>query len=85
MPFEPIPLPDTSRLPPPQAIVNVVRLAGRGAGQGLPGGEEEPPLEPVPEASIRAVVPHLEPQVAAMVQLQHLSGARPQEVVAIRP
>jgi integrase len=40
---------------------------------------------PVAEEAIRAVLPHLSPQVAAMVQLQHLCGARPQEVVLIRP
>src|SRR5262249_23386777 len=43
------------------------------------------PVEPVPEALVRAVLPHLSPQVAAMVQIQHLCGARPQEVVALRP
>jgi hypothetical protein len=30
-------------------------------------------------------VSHLSPSVAAIVQLQHLCGARPREVVAIRP
>jgi hypothetical protein len=39
----------------------------------------------VSEAAIRAIPPYLSPQVAAMIQLQHLCGARPQEVVAIRP
>jgi integrase len=39
----------------------------------------------VPEEHIRAVLPHLSPQVATMVQLQHLCGARPQEVILIRP
>jgi integrase len=39
----------------------------------------------VPEAAIRAVLAHLSPQVAAMIQLQHRCGARLQEVVAIRP
>jgi integrase len=43
------------------------------------------PVESVPEESIRAIQPHLSPQVAAMIQLQHLCGARPQEVVTIRP
>ena len=43
------------------------------------------PVEPVAEESIRAILPHLSPQVAAMLQLQHLCGAGPQEVVTIRP
>jgi hypothetical protein len=39
----------------------------------------------VSEAAIRAILPHLSPRVAAMIQLQHLCGARPQEVITIRP
>jgi len=39
----------------------------------------------VAEESIRSVLPHLSPQVAAMVQLQHLCETRPQEVDLIRP
>jgi len=42
-------------------------------------------VEPLSEAAIRATLPHLSPQVAAMVQLQDLTVARPQEVVANRP
>jgi integrase len=41
--------------------------------------------DPVAEESIRANLPHLSPRVAAMIQFQHLCGARPQEVVTIRP
>jgi integrase len=57
----------------------------RGLRKGRSAARETEPVAPVPEASIEAVLPHLSPQVAAMVQLQHLCGARPQEVVAIRP
>ncbi len=57
----------------------------KGLRKGRSAAKETDPVEPVPEAAIRAVLPHLSPQVAAMVQLQHLCGARPQEVVAIWP
>src|SRR5207248_2562298 len=52
---------------------------------GRSAAREIGPVMPVPEESIRAILPHLSPQVPAMVQLQHLCGARPREVVAIRP
>jgi hypothetical protein len=56
-----------------------------GLRQGRTEAREMAPVEPVAEESIRAILPHLSPQVAAMIQLQHLCGARPQEVVTIRP
>ena len=59
--------------------------ATEGAAPGPFGGQGDAPVEPVAEESIRAILPHLSPQVAAMIQLQHLCGARPQEVVTIRP
>jgi integrase len=40
---------------------------------------------PVPEGHVEAVLPHLPPPVAAMVQLQLLTGTRPQEVMHLRP
>jgi integrase len=57
----------------------------KGLRKGRSAARETVPIEPVPEAAIRAILPHLSPQVAAMIQLQHLCGARPQEVVSIRP
>jgi integrase len=57
----------------------------KGLRKGRSAAKETGPVEPVSEEAIRAILPHLSPQVAAMVQLQHLCGARPQEVVAIRP
>lgn len=46
---------------------------------------ETKPVLPVPEEHIQAILPHLSPQVAAMVRLQHHGGARPQEVIGILP
>jgi integrase len=57
----------------------------KGLRKGRSNARETAPVEPVAEESIRAILPHLSPQVAAMIQLQHLCGARPQEVVSIRP
>jgi integrase len=57
----------------------------KGLRKGRPAARETAPVEPVSEAAIRAVLPHFSPQVAAMIQIQHLTGARPQEVVALRP
>jgi integrase len=57
----------------------------KGLRKGRSAARETGPVEPVSEAAMQAVLPHLSPQVATMVQLQHLCGARPQEVTAIRP
>jgi integrase len=40
---------------------------------------------PIPTEHVEAVLPHLPPPVAAMVQLQLLTGTRPQEVIHLRP
>ena len=57
----------------------------KGLRKGRSEARETAPVEPVSEAAVEAILPHLSPQVAAMVQLQLLSGCRPQEVIAIRP
>jgi integrase len=63
-----------------QALQTVKALkAGRSAAR------ETAPVKPVPEEVVRATLPFLPAQVAAMVQLQLLTGARPGEIIAIRP
>jgi integrase len=57
----------------------------RGLRKGRSDARETPKVLPVPVNDVYAVVPHLPPTVAAMVQLQLLCGARPQEVTTIRP
>lgn len=42
------------------------------------------PVQPVAEADVAAILPHLSSQVATMVQLQWLTGMRPGEVCAMR-
>jgi integrase len=45
---------------------------------------ETQPVRPVPEADFRAVLPHLPREVAAMAELQWLTGMRPGEVTQMR-
>jgi len=59
------------------------------AVEGLRAGEssarEPRDVRPVPEEYINAVLPHVSRQVAAMIKLQLLCGARPIEITLIRP
>ncbi len=56
---------------------------------GLRRGRTEAPdhklVAPVSDEDIEATLTHLPPLVADMVRLQRLSGARPGEIVALRP
>ncbi len=63
-----------------QALLSVAGLR-----KGRSDAKEAVPIGPVPEAHVLETLPHLSPQVAAMVRLQMLTGARPGEVAAIRP
>lgn len=45
---------------------------------------EAPPIRPVPEAHIEAMLPHVARPVAAMIRLQMLTGMRPGEVTMMR-
>jgi integrase len=46
---------------------------------------EAPKVEPVSDPDVDATLPHLRPQVRAMVQVQRLTGMRPGEVMVLRP
>ena len=56
-----------------------------GLRKGRSAAREAEPVGPVPVEVVEATLPHLSPQVAAMVRLQLLTGARPGEVVACGP
>jgi len=56
-----------------------------GLKYGRCGAHDNPPVQPVPEDLIEPVKRHVSRQVAAMIDLQLLSGARPGEIVQIRP
>jgi integrase len=58
--------------------------AVEGLRRGEEGVRETRPVEPVPQAHIDAIQPHVSRQVWAMIQLQLLSGMRSQEVTLMR-
>jgi integrase len=55
-----------------------------GLRRGRADVRESEPVKPVPEAFVDAICPHVSRQIWAMIQLQRLSGMRPQEVCLIR-
>jgi integrase len=55
-----------------------------GLRRGRTAARETPPVKPVADVWVDLVVPRLSPQVAALVQLQRLTGMRPGEVVLMR-
>lgn len=58
--------------------------AVRAVRRGEPGDPETDPVRPAPEDHVAAALPHLSPQVRAMVELQRATGMRPGEVCAMR-
>lgn len=58
--------------------------AVRGLRAGKNRAKESVPVRPVPDAFVDAVLPHVAPPVAAMIQLQHITGMRPGEACAMR-
>jgi integrase len=63
-----------------QALTTVAGLA-----KNRSAAREKPPVGPVPEGHVEAVLPLVSPVIAAMIRLQRLTGMRPQEVVHLRP
>ncbi len=53
--------------------------------KGRTEAKELPPIRPLDQATVLATLPHLSPQVAAMVRFQLLTAARPGEACSIRP
>jgi len=56
-----------------------------GLKYGRTTARENPKRKPVAESHVYAVLPYTTPVVAAMIELQLLTGLRPGEMVAIRP
>ena len=56
-----------------------------GLRKGRSGARETDPVQPVSEKVILATIAHASPVVAAMINLQLRTGARPGEVCSIRP
>jgi integrase len=55
-----------------------------GLREGRTEAREKPPVAPVDDQVVQAILPHLQPVVAAMVRVQRLAGMRPQEVILMR-
>lgn len=72
----------SEELVPPSVYESLKAVAG--LRRGHPGTCERAKVKPVPQEHVQAVLPFLLPQVAAMVQLQPLMGARPTEICLIR-
>ena len=56
-----------------------------GLRKGRSKAPERPPVRPVPEEDINAILPLVSRQVKAMIMLQAVAGMRPGEVCSIRP
>ena len=53
--------------------------------RGRSAARESEPVKPVADEHVDAVLPEVSPQIAAMIELQRLTGSRPGEVVLLRP
>ncbi len=62
------------------ALANV-----EGLQAGRSDAREADPVRPVPDAHVEAIRPHVTRQVWGLVQLQRYTGARPGELVRMRP
>jgi integrase len=57
----------------------------QGLRKGKGQGREKPRVKPVPATLVDQTLPHLPRTVRAMVEVQRLTGMRPQEVCGMRP
>jgi integrase len=71
----------SEELVPPEVLHGVSSVQGLMYGRTT--AKEAPRVKPVADEVVEATLPHLSPQVAAMVQLQRLTGMRPSEVVSM--
>jgi integrase len=67
---------------PADALERIKAVAGLRVGRDKVKPSKK--VQPAPEEHIRAILPHCGPVVRAMVELQALTGMRPQEVRLIR-
>ena len=56
-----------------------------GLKRGRSNAIDHGPVKPVPQAHIDAVIDHVPPEIAALIQLQLFTAARPSELVHMRP
>ena len=67
-----------------QPNVSQALKAVKNLRKGDEGTYDNPPREPVPDETVAATLPFLAPTVAAMVQVQRLTGCRPSEIFKMR-
>lgn len=67
------------------AAVSMALDTVEGIQKGRTSAREYEVVLPVDDATVDATLPHLSPIVADMIRLQRLTGARPGEVVILRP
>lgn len=72
-----------NELVPPDVLHGLTAVAP--LKRGRTPARETAAVKPVPDAHVDAVLPFVSRQVAAMIQLQRLTGMRPGEVVLLRP
>ncbi|HTQ37819.1 MAG TPA: site-specific integrase, partial [Pirellulales bacterium] len=71
-----------NELVPPSVLHGLQAVAGLRFGRTE--AREAEPVKPVPDAFVEAVLPYVSPQVAAMIELQRITGMRSGEVTIIR-
>lgn len=71
-----------NELVPPNVLHGLQAVAG--LQYGRTNARETEPVKPVPNAFVDAVLPHVSPQVAAMIELQRITGMRSGEVCIMR-
>jgi integrase len=59
--------------------------AVEGLRLGRTAAKESPPVQPANRADVEAILPHVPPAIAAVIQLQMLTGARCGELLAMKP
>jgi integrase len=67
----------------PSSVYEALRTVA-GLRFGRSEARETEPIRPVPRELVDATLPHVAPQIEAMIQLQLLAGMRPCEVVLMR-
>ncbi len=71
-----------NELVPPSVLQGLQAVAGLRGGRSA--ARETQPVKPIADYLVDAVLPHVSPQVAAMIQLQRLTGMRSGEVNTMR-
>lgn len=67
---------------PPSVIHGLEAVPG--LRRGRTRARETDPVMPVEDAHVEVILPHVTPHVAAMIQIQRMTGMRPGEVVSMR-